>query len=115
MKVTGTTRVLGVVGWPVGQSESPAMQTAALQALGLDLHYTSFAVPPSRLARAIEGAQALGLRGLNITIPHKEAAVALCSPDPLALEVGAVNTISFDDDRIAGSNTDVHGFRMLMA
>ena len=115
MKVMGQTQVLGVVGWPVAQSKSPIMQNAALHALRLPFHYTSFAVPPDKLARAVDGAMALGVRGLNITIPHKERALALCEPDPLALEVGAVNTLTFEDDHVRGTNTDVHGFRMLMA
>jgi shikimate dehydrogenase len=108
-------RVLGVIGWPVGQSKSPAMQNAALRALGLDWSYVKLAVPPERLAAALDGARALGLRGLNVTIPHKEAVLPLCEPDALAREVGAVNTIAFESDRVLGLNTDVHGFRMLMA
>jgi shikimate dehydrogenase len=115
MKMMGQTQVLGVVGWPVAQSKSPIMQNAALHALRLSFHYAAFAVPPAKLARAVDGALALGIRGLNITIPHKERALALCEADPLALEVGAVNTLIFEDDHIRGINTDVHGFRMLMA
>src|SRR5256885_4554235 len=114
MRVMGQTQVLGVVGWPVAQSKSPIMQNAALHALRLPFHYAPFAVPPDKLARAVDGAMALGIRGLNITIPHKERALALCEADPLALEVGAVNTLVFEDDRVRGLNTDVHGFRMLM-
>jgi shikimate dehydrogenase len=107
--------VLGVIGWPIAHSKSPAMQNAALRALGLDWHYSAFAVRPDRLPGAIAGAAALGVRGLNVTIPHKEAALALCEPDPLAREVGAVNTLVFEDERVLGFNTDVHGFRMLLA
>ena len=73
----------------------------------------------SRWARgagaAVEhGARALGLRGLNVTIPHKEAALALCTPDELARAVGAVNTLIFDGDAVRGANTDVYGFRKMM-
>lgn len=107
--------VLGVIGWPVSQSKSPVMQNAALRSLGLDWSYVKIAVPPERLADAVDGAHALGLRGLNVTIPHKEAALALCEPDALAREVGAVNTLSFEGEHVLGFNTDVHGFRMLMA
>jgi shikimate dehydrogenase len=113
--MTGHTRLLGVVGWPIAHTRSPAMQNAALRSLGLDLVYLPFAVRPGELAQALAGARALGLRGLNVTIPHKEAALALCEPDAIAREVGAVNTLSFDDDAVRGTNTDVHGFRMLMA
>jgi shikimate dehydrogenase len=106
-------RVLGVIGWPIAHSRSPAMQNAALQHNSLPFVYVPFAVRPEDLRAAIEGARALGVRGLNVTIPHKEAALALCRPDELAQEVGAVNTLIFDDE-IRGANTDVHGFRMLM-
>jgi shikimate dehydrogenase len=115
MKVMGQTQLLGVIGWPVAQSKSPARHNAALRALGLPFHYSAFAVPPEKLARAIDGAAALGIRGLNITIPHKERVLAICEPDAVALEVGAVNTLTFENDHIRGTNTDVHGFRMLMA
>jgi len=107
-------RLLGVVGWPIAHSRSPAMQNAALQHLGLDYVYLPFAVAPKDLRAAVEGARALGARGLNLTLPHKEAALSLCEPDELAARVGAVNTIVFDDDRASGTNTDVHGFRQLL-
>ncbi len=90
------------------------MQNAALQHLGLDYLYLPFAVPPKDLSAAVEGARALGARGLNLTLPHKEAALSLCAPDELAVRVGAVNTLVFDDDRVSGTNTDVHGFRELL-
>ncbi|MCS6913167.1 MAG: shikimate dehydrogenase [Myxococcales bacterium] len=104
---------LGVLGWPVDHSLSPTMQTAALRALGLHWSYAAFAVPPAELASALSGARALGLRGVNLTLPHKEAALALCEPDDLARRVGAVNTLCFDPDCTRGYNTDVAGFRDL--
>src|SRR5207244_3546555 len=106
---------LGVIGWPIAHSRSPAMQTAGLRALGLDWDYAPIAVEPERLAELVRRAPADGFRGLNVTIPHKEAALALCAPDPLAAEVGAVNTLVFDGAQARGHNTDVHGFHMLMA
>jgi shikimate dehydrogenase len=115
MKPMGQTKLLGVVGWPVGQSRSPAMHNAALKALGLDFTYVTFAVPPDKFSKAVAGAAALGMRGLNVTIPHKEAALRLCEPDALGREAGAVNTLIFAGDVVHGTNTDVHGFRMLMA
>jgi shikimate dehydrogenase len=90
------------------------MQNAALQHIGAGFVYLPFAVPPSQLRAAVEGARALGARGLNLTIPHKEAALDLCEPDELARRVGAVNTLIFDEERIRGTNTDVHGFGKLM-
>jgi shikimate dehydrogenase len=113
--ISSRTKLLGVIGWPIAHSKSPAMQNAAIHALGLDYAYLAFAVEPSRLGAAIEGARAFGVRGLNVTIPHKEAALALCAPDELALRVGAINTLVFDDDAIRGTNTDVHGFMRLAA
>jgi shikimate dehydrogenase len=114
-------RLLGVIGWPIAHSRSPAMQNAALQHNSLPFVYLPFAVRPEDLRAAIDGARALGVRGLNVTIPHKEAALALCRPDDLAQKVGAVNTLIFDDlpseaglSMVRGANTDVHGFRMLM-
>lgn len=108
-------QLFGVIGWPIAHSRSPAMQNAALRALGVEGTYLAFAVRPEALEAAVRGAQALGFRGLNVTIPHKEAALALCRPDPLALQVGAVNTLVFEADGVHGLNTDVHGFRMLLA
>src|SRR5262245_18583646 len=101
-------RLLGVIGWPVAHSRSPAMQNAALQHNSLDYVYQPFAVKPEELRAAVEGARALGVRGLNVTIPHKETVLAFCQPDELASSVGAVNTLIFDDG-IRGTNTDVHG------
>src|SRR5262245_27982125 len=94
--ITPTTRLLGVIGWPIGHSRSPAMHNAALGSLGLDFRYLAFAVAPQDLGSAIAGVSALGTRGLNVTIPHKEAVLAHCQPDPLAERVGAVNTLLFE-------------------
>jgi shikimate dehydrogenase len=106
-------KLLGVIGWPIAHSRSPAMQNAALQHNSLDYVYLPFAVKPEDLGAAVEGARALGVRGLNVTIPHKESVLAFCEPDELARNVGAVNTLVFDGN-IRGTNTDVHGFRKLM-
>jgi shikimate dehydrogenase len=87
------------------------MQNAALAALGEDAIYTAFDVPPARLAEALAGLGALGVRGANLTIPHKEAALALLDEvSPEAALVGAVNTVSFADGRRVGDNTDGRGF-----
>lgn len=110
--INAKTRLAGVVGWPIEHSLSPAMQNRAIEALGLDMVYTAFAVEPEKLFEAVHGARALGLLGLNITIPHKEAVIALLDElDPLATAIGAVNTIHFTEGRAKGYNTDADGFR----
>jgi shikimate dehydrogenase len=87
------------------------MHNAAFAALGLDFVYIAFPVAPERLDDAIAGARALGVRGLNVTIPHKEAVLALVDADDEARRVGAVNTVVFDEGapRPRGYNTDVAG------
>jgi len=101
---------LAIIGWPISHSKSPPMQTAALAALGIEGEYTAHAVAPDELAQFVEHAPSKGFRGVNVTIPHKEAALKLCAPDELAARVGAVNTLVFGGDKPAGYNTDVHGF-----
>lgn len=111
MTVEGGTRVFCVLGHPVGHSLSPAMQNAALRAMGIDGVYVAFDVRPEGLGDAIRGLRALGVAGANCTIPHKEA--VLHWVDELAPEaafVGAVNTLVLKEDRWIGHNTDAAGF-----
>jgi shikimate dehydrogenase len=83
------------------------MHNAAFVALGIDAAYVAFDVPPSDLATAVAGARALGIRQLAISIPHKEAALALCDEvDDTARRIGAVNTLTLRGGRFVGSNTD---------
>lgn len=103
--------VYGLVGNPVGHSLSPPMHEAAYEAVGLDARYVTFEPPRTAFDEALRGASALGIAGLNVTTPFKEAAVAHVDPDPLAARIGAVNTIDFDPDPPAGHNTDVSGVR----
>lgn len=114
-RISGTTGIYGVIGWPVEHSLSPAIHNAAIEALGLDLVYVALPVEPGRLPAAVEGLVALGLAGANVTMPHKEAAagaVDVRSED--AERLGAVNTIVVRDGRVVGHNTDTTGFdRML--
>lgn len=109
--IGGRTRLLCVLGYPVEHSLSPAMHNAAIEAMGIDFVYVPFRVDPGRLAAAFEGMRALGIRGANCTIPHKEEALRLCDvADPNARRVGAVNTVRNDDGVLAGFNTDGDGF-----
>jgi shikimate dehydrogenase len=86
------------------------MHNRAFEALGLDAHYVSFAVPPERLADAVRGMRALGIRGVNVTLPHKSAIMPwLDTIDPVAREVGAVNTVIREGDQLRGTNTDAEG------
>jgi len=103
------TRKVGVVGWPVEHSISPAMHNAAFAALGMtDWLYDRMAIPPDILKLGLREFADHGYIGVNITVPHKEAALALTRPDELAKAVGAVNTIDFRTR--VGTNTDVAGF-----
>ncbi|MFB6124622.1 MAG: shikimate dehydrogenase [Halanaeroarchaeum sp.] len=108
-------QVFGLVGNPVGHSVSPPMHEAAYDALGLDARYVTFEPEHTALQTAIEGAAALGIAGLNVTIPFKEAVRDLVAPDDLAARIGAVNTIDFTGDRITGHNTDAAGARRALA
>lgn len=100
--------IYGVIGDPVEHSLSPIMHQASFETLDLDCTYHAFHVKPDDLESAIKGAEALGMGGLNITIPHKEQATRIASPDSLAESIGAINTISFSEG-IRGYNTDGYG------
>ncbi len=99
------------MGWPVSHSRSPRLHGYWLEAYGIDGAYLPLAVKPDRFAAALTSLQDLGFQGVNVTIPHKEAAYrAVDRFDDVARAVGAVNTIVFKDGSLAGSNTDVYGF-----
>ncbi len=109
--LSGATHMVGVIGWPVAHSVSPAMQNAAFQALGLDWCYVPLPVAPGRLREAMAGLVALGMEGANVTVPHKEsAAVLVDSLTPQARAIGAVNTLLKREDGLVGHNTDADGF-----
>ncbi|HNW94198.1 MAG TPA: hypothetical protein PKM88_14925 [bacterium] len=98
MIIRGTTRLLGIVGWPLTYTLSPVFQNAGLAAAGLDLAYLPFPVPPERFADAVRGLRALGVRGFNVTIPYKETVLPFLDRiDPAAQAVGAVNTVVDED------------------
>jgi len=101
--------VYAVVGNPVGHSLSPPMHEAAFEELGLDARYVGLEPAPGDGAAAVEAAETLGLAGLNVTIPFKEAVLDAVEPDDLARRVGAVNTVDFSGPVPTGHNTDVAG------
>jgi len=105
--LSGKTRVVGIFGDPVAHSLSPRMQNAAIEAGGLDAVYVPFHVTPAQLCDAVKAIRALSIRGVNLTIPHKEAACGLVDEvDAQAKMIGAINTIVNDDGRLKGYNTD---------
>jgi shikimate dehydrogenase len=110
-RISGLTGFVALLGHPVAHSLSPRMHNSAFRSLGLDLVYLAFDVPADRLSAAVQGLRALGARGANVTVPHKEAVVPLLDElDPVASRVGAVNTIVREQAKLTGYNTDVYGF-----
>ena len=109
--LTGEARLAGVIGYPVGHSRSPRLHGFWLDRHGIDGAYVPLAVRPDRLAAAVHGLVSSGFVGANVTVPYKEAALALCTEvEPFAMQAGAVNTLVFEGDRIVGTNTDGFGF-----
>jgi shikimate dehydrogenase len=109
--ISSSTRLTGLFGHPVSHSKSPQMHNAAFAHLGLDFAYLAFDVAPEELKAAIGSIRALGLRGVNVTIPHKVAVMAYL--DELSEEarlIGAVNTIVNENGRLIGYNTDGIGY-----
>ena len=111
MRIEATTRVAGVMGHPVEHSLSPRFQNMFVEETGVDAVYVAFPCPPERLSEALAGLHAAGVHGLNLTVPHKEAALALVAPDALAARIGAVNTLVRTDEGWRGTNTDAEGVR----
>ena len=109
--ISGRTMVFGLFGYPVEHSFSPGMHNAAFQKLGMDACYVPYAVPPGRLKEAVRAIVPLGMRGLNITVPHKEKVIPfLDDVTEDARLIGAVNTIEVRGERLVGHNTDGRGF-----
>ena len=113
MPITGAARLAGIMGWPVAHSRSPALHGFWLAEHRIDGAYVPLAVPPERLAQELRALPALGFQGCNLTIPHKQTALAVMDRvDPFALRIGAMNTVVVAaDGSLEGSNTDVFGFR----
>jgi len=110
--LTGKTQIAGVMGWPVGHSRSPRLHGYWLTHYGLDGAYIPLPVKPDKIGEALRALPVLGLRGANLTIPHKENAIPFLDEiDDLARRVGAVNTVIVrEDGSLFGTNTDVFGF-----
>ena len=110
--LSGKARLAGVIGWPIAHSRSPRLHGYWLERYGIDGAYLPFAVRPERLAAALAGLPALGLSGINVTLPHKEVVLGLCTRvSEAARRIGAVNTIVVTENgELEGSNTDAFGF-----
>jgi shikimate dehydrogenase len=110
--LSGRTRLAGIMGWPVAHSLSPRLHGHWLLRYGIDGAYVPLPVPPERLEQALSALPALGLAGVNLTIPHKEMAVPLMDRlSPTAARIAAVNTVVVETDgTLSGDNTDGFGF-----
>jgi shikimate dehydrogenase len=114
--IDGETQLVGVMGWPIAHSLSPAMHNAAFDALGMNWCYVPLPVHPTQVAAAIAGLRALRFRGCNVTVPHKEAVIPYIDQlPPHVARFGAINTLILHQDErgqctISGENTDVQGF-----
>ena len=113
MRITGLTRLAGIMGWPVAHSRSPAMHNFWLEEQGIDGAYVPLPVHPEQLGQALRALPVLGFRGCNLTIPHKQLALSIVDRvEPLARRIGAINTIIVaPDGSLDGHNTDAFGFR----
>jgi shikimate dehydrogenase len=110
MNVNGKTRVCAIIGDPVEHSLSPIMHNAAFKKLGLNIVYVAFTVTATELKTAVLGAKSLGLKGLNVTMPHKNAVMNyLDEVDATAKSIGAVNTVLCNQGKLIGYNTDGDG------
>lgn len=104
--------IVGLIGWPVEHSRSPAMHNAAFEAFSLDWRYILLPTPLDQLEAVVDRVRSGELSGTNVTIPHKQAVMPLLDEiDPAAQAVGAVNTIVRREGRLIGFNTDTLGFK----
>lgn len=108
--ITARTNVLCIIGYPIEHSMSPIMHNAALKDQSLDYVYVAFNIPPNDLKNAVLGFKMFSIKGINVTIPHKEKIIPyLDEIDPLAEKIGAVNTIKNEGKYLIGKNTDAFG------
>lgn len=104
-------QIFGVIGDPIAHSMSPDMHNDSFQHLGIEATYLPFAVRSENLQDAVKGMKAIGVKGFNVTIPHKTAIMPFLDKiDPLAADIGAVNTVKLEDGFYVGYNTDGLGF-----
>lgn len=110
--ITAKTTLVGLIGWPISHSVSPVMHNAAFAELRMNWRYVPLPVHPDRVGEAVAGVRALGLQGVNVTVPHKQAVMPhLDRWSPAAAAIGAVNTIIVGEDgELLGDNTDAAGF-----
>lgn len=110
--VNGKTEVYGIIGNPVEKSFSPVLQNTIARELGFNSAYVPFKVEKGSVNTAVCGGEALGIKGFNVTVPHKiEVMDALCGIDPVAEHIGAVNTLKLTDNGYVGYNTDIIGLK----
>ncbi|MFA6055001.1 MAG: shikimate dehydrogenase [Thermodesulfovibrionales bacterium] len=111
MNISGKTTITGIFGYPIEHTLSPAMHNAAFEATGLDYCYVPFLVHPDGLENAVKAIRSMNIKGINITVPHKEKVMRFLDEiREEALFIGAVNTIVNTDDGLIGFNTDGRGF-----
>lgn len=116
MTISGKAMLAGVAGWPVWHSLSPRLHGFWIAEHRLDAAYVPLAIKPEDFPEAFAALPKLGFRGLNVTLPHKEAAFRLTTEhDAAATATGAVNTVVFENGKAAGRNSDVFGFTALLA
>lgn len=106
MNINGSTKLYGIIGWPVYHSLSPQFQAYYLQQCGFNAVYLPFAVKTSLLKQAIDGLWAVGVDGFNVTIPHKEQVFQIVESDADAQLIGAINTVRRGEKSWQGTNTD---------
>lgn len=109
--ITGKTKIIGIFGDPIEHTLSPLIHNEAFSYLGLDYCYVAFNVKKDKLKEAVEGIRALNIKGVNITVPHKETVIQYIDElSDEAKNIGAVNTILNNEEILKGFNTDVNGF-----
>lgn len=113
MMISGTTRLAGIMGWPVAHSRSPLLHGFWLDETGTDGAYLPLPVRPEHIREALRALPILGFRGCNLTIPHKQTALSIVDRvEPMARRIGAINTIVVGPDgSLEARNTDAFGFR----
>lgn len=110
-RISGTTRIIALLGDPVAHSISPQIHNHAFATMGLDYAYIPMRVDSSQLGTVVSALRACGFAGANVTIPHKQSVMGLCDRiSPLSQHIGAVNTLYFDGSHLTGTSTDAQGF-----